>query len=119
MVYAQMSMRPAAALIAIVAIALLGPGATAGAAPEATVKVGDFFFAPAKKSVTAGTKVSFKWVGSQRHHVVKQSGPGGKFESPATSARGVNLVKRFNKAGVYRIICTIHPEEMRLKLTVR
>ena len=35
------------------------------------------------------------------------------------AARGVNLAKRFNKAGTYRIICTIHPEEMRLKLTVK
>jgi len=112
-------MRPVAALIAIVALALLVPAGTAGAASEATVKVGDFFFAPTKKTVAAGTKVKFRWVGSQRHRVVKKRGPGGGFESPATSARGVNLVKRFDKTGVYRIICTIHPEEMRLKLTVK
>jgi plastocyanin len=114
-----MRRRSAAAAIVLATLVVSLPGGSAGAASETTVRVGDFFFAPAQKTVASGTKVKFKWVGSFRHHVVKRSGPGGGFESPATSARGVNLAKRFNKAGTYRIICTIHPEEMRLKLTVK
>lgn len=109
--------RRAIALVAgLVCVAMLLPGGTASAA--VTVSVGDFFFAPARKTISSGTQVRFNWVGSQRHHIKKKSGPGKGFESKATSARGVNFVKRFNKTGVYRLICTIHPEEMKLKLTV-
>jgi len=114
-----MRRRSAASAIAIAALAVALPGGSAGAASEASVRVGDIFFSPTQKTVPVGTRVEFKWVGSLPHHVVKRSGPGGNFASPRTSARGVNLAKRFNKAGVYRIVCTIHPEEMRLKLTVR
>ncbi len=102
------------ALLAIAALPAL-----AGAANAATIKVGDNFFNPAKKTVSAGTKVKFKWVGSRKHQIVKTSGPGGKVASRKTDDRGVNLAKRFGTPGTYRFICTIHPEEMRLRLKVK
>jgi plastocyanin len=107
--------------VAAMTAVLLGAVATApaGAAPEGTVKVGDFFFRPSVKSVTKGTRVKFEWIGAARHHVVKSKGPGGPIASPATAKHGVNLAKRFQKTGTYRFICTIHPTEMRLKLIVR
>jgi plastocyanin len=110
-----------AAIVAAISAALLATGAIAPAraAPEGTIKVGDFFFRPSVKSVTKGTRVKFEWVGSSRHHVVKSKGPGGAIASPATARRGVNLAKRFQKTGTYRFICTIHPTEMRLKLVVK
>ncbi|HWM64734.1 MAG TPA: plastocyanin/azurin family copper-binding protein, partial [Solirubrobacterales bacterium] len=70
-------------------------------------------------TVQRGAKVNFRWVGGELHHVVKSKGPGGEIKSPATAKRGVNLAKRFEKAGTYRFVCTFHPTEMRLKLTVR
>jgi len=107
-------------LTAIAAIAALPSLAgTAAAAPTTTVKLGDNFFAPAKKTVRRGTKVRFKWIGRNPHNVTKRRGPGPRFASRTTSARGVNFAKRFKKRGIYRLICTIHPGEMRLKLTVR
>jgi len=93
------------------------PAGSAGAAT--TVTVGDNFFAPSTKTVAPGTNVRFNWVGSRRHNVKKKSGPGRGFKSVTTRSRGVNFSKRFNVAGTYRMICTIHPEEMKLKLTVR
>lgn len=105
--------------IAIVALAALAAlGSVAGAAPEATVKVGDNFLRPGQKTVGKGTRVRFEWVGAARHHIVKAKGPGGPVASPATAKGGVNLAKRFQKTGTYRFICTIHPTEMRLKLVV-
>jgi plastocyanin len=109
-----MRKRTIPALVAIAAVAALP--ATAGAAT--TVKLGDNFFQPAKTTVSKGTKVLFKWVGDRPHNVTKTRGPGGGFASRTTSQRGVNFAKRFKKAGTYRMICTIHPDEMRLKLIV-
>ena len=106
--------------IAAVALALLAVlGGLAGAAPEATVRVGDNFLRPGEKTVAKGTKVRFEWIGGARHHIVKSKGPGGEIASPSTAKRGVNLAKRLEKTGTYRFVCTIHPTEMRLKLTVR
>lgn len=115
-----MRKRTIPALIAIAALAALPAlGGTAMAAPKTTVKLGDNFFSPAKKTVRRGTKVRFKWTGDNPHNVTKTRGPGGRFASRTTSRDGVNFAKRFKKRGVHRMICTIHPEEMRLKLVVR
>jgi plastocyanin len=116
MVYA-FPMRTAVALVAIVVMAtMLAITGTASAAT--TVTVGDNFFSPSSKTVSAGTKVRFKWTGNRRHNVTKKRGPGGFFASPTTKQDGVNFAKTFNKQGVYRLYCTIHPLEMKLKLTV-
>jgi plastocyanin len=115
-----MRMRASVALIAIVALAALqGLGGVATAAPTTTVKLGDNFFKPTRMTIRRGTKVRFKWTGSNPHNVTKRSGPGGSFKSRTTSQRGVNFVKRFTKRGTYKLICTIHPEEMRLTIKVR
>ncbi|HET8863709.1 MAG TPA: cupredoxin domain-containing protein [Solirubrobacterales bacterium] len=105
------------AVIALVAAAVT-PGAHARGEPEATITVGNNFLSPAKKTIAAGTKLEFRWVGGVRHHIVKTKGPGGDVRSPATSARGINLAHTFNKRGTYKFICTIHPTEMHLNLTV-
>jgi plastocyanin len=105
------------ALVAIIALATV-PGLAGTASAATTVTVGDNFFAPSVKTVAAGTKVRFKWIGNRRHNVKKQRGPGGTFKSQTTRSDGVNFSKVFDQRGAYRLICTIHPEEMRLKLTV-
>jgi plastocyanin len=115
-----MRKRPIFIVTAIAAIALVPVlGGVANGAPKATVKLGDNFFNPTEKSVTAGTKVRFRWTGNRRHNVTKSSGPGGGFASRTTRTDGVNFAKLFTKTGTYRLICTIHPTQMRLKLTVR
>lgn len=114
-----MSRRPLVALLAclgaIAALAVLG--SSAGARDSVTVKLDDDFFAPSSKTVKAGTKVRFKWVGEDDHSVAKKSGPGGSFASELTDARGVNFQKTFKKNGTYRLICTIH-DEMKMTLKV-
>ena len=115
-----MSRRSISAIVATGAIALVPAlGGIATGAPKATVKLGDNFFSPTEKSVTAGTKVRFQWTGNHRHNVTKSSGPGAAFASRTTRTDGVNFAKPFTKTGTYRLICTIHPTQMRLKLTVR
>jgi plastocyanin len=107
--------------LAVAAIALTGLVAwagVAGAAPEATLTVGDNFIRPGQKTVAAGTRVRFRWTGVVRHHIVKSQGPGAAMASPFTSRRGINLSKRLEQPGTYRFLCTIHPAEMRAKVVV-
>jgi plastocyanin len=106
------------AAVAVLA-ALTVVAGVAGAEPEATITVGNNFLSPSSKTIAAGTKLRFRWVGGERHHIVKSRGPGGDIRSPATSKRGVNLAKVIRKRGTYRFICTFHPTEMRLKVVVR
>jgi plastocyanin len=106
-------------LIVTAVLAFAALPAFAAAANGATIKVGDNFFNPTKKTVSVGTKVKFKWVGKRKHNVKKTSGPGGRLTSGKTDDPGVNLAKRFGTAGTYHFICTIHPEEMRLTLKVK
>jgi plastocyanin len=106
--------------IALIAtVALLAVPALGGTASAATITLGDNFFSPSSKTVAAGTKVRFNWTGKRRHNVTKTRGPGGGFKSDTTKSRGVNFAKTFSRAGVYRMICTVHPDEMKLSLTVR
>lgn len=107
-------------LLAVLAVAVLALGAlagNAGARASVTIKVGDDFFSPTEKTVAAGTKVKFNWIGSDEHDVVKASGPGGSFSSGSLEGSGVLFAKKFKKEGTYRIICTIH-DGMKMKLKV-
>jgi plastocyanin len=98
-------------------LALVALSGVAGARASTTIQLDDNFFSPSSKTVSKGTKVKFKWVGSNNHNVVKKSGPGGSFSSGTTDDRGVNFKKKFKKSGTYKIICTIH-QGMKLKLKV-
>lgn len=110
-----------AILLALTAITVASVAAlsVAQAAPAATITVGNNFLAPSNKTISAGTKLRFKWVGGITHKIVKTKGPGGDIRSPETSARGVNLAKVLRKRGTYRFHCVIHPTEMKTKVVVR
>ncbi len=115
-----MRRRNTTALIAtIVAAATMGLAVFAQAAPAATITVGNNFLSPTSKTIDPGTKLRFKWLGGESHHIVKTKGPGGEIKSPATSRKGVHLAKVLSKRGTYRFICTFHPTEMKLKVVVR
>ena len=101
------------------AAALLLPSTGAAKGGGTTVKVGDDFFSPSSKSISSGTNVKFKWVGtSNDHNVTKTSGPGKDFASETTASPGVQYERTFKKSGTYKMVCTIHPDTMQLKLKV-
>jgi plastocyanin len=106
----KLTIVPLIAIAALMAIPAL--------ASAATINLGDSFFSPDSKTVSVGTKVKFNWTGKKKHNVTKKSGPGASFNSVTTKNDGINFVKTFNKAGVYKIFCTIHPKEMHLTLKV-
>ena len=104
------------AVLVLAATCVFALTGVAGARGSTTVKLLSKSFSPDKKSISAGTKVKFKWVDG-KHNVVKSKGPGGAIDSGVFDTPGVHFTKKFKKAGTYKLICTIH-EDMKLKLNV-
>jgi plastocyanin len=112
--------RPAVLAVPVAALLLL-PAIAPAAAPK-TVEVGDNYMIEdagvPKLSVKAGTKVTFVWKGKRRHNVTAGNPVPGKFESP--TQRSGKWSHRFNRAGTFDLICTIHGAgDMGMKVVVR
>ena len=103
-------------VVAVAAAGVLALGGVAGAKGSTTIKLLSETFSPDKKSISAGTKVKFKWVDG-KHNIVKSKGPGGDIDSGVFNTPGVHFEKKFSKEGTYKLICTIH-EIMKVKLKV-
>jgi plastocyanin len=111
--------RIAQALAVTLLVVCVLAGTSAGAGGSATVKVGDNFFAPERLQVAKRTTVRFRWVNTEeKHNVAKVKGPGRSFSSGTSDDPGFVYKKRLRKPGRYKIICTIHPDEMVLRLKV-
>ena len=93
-------------------MAILAP-ATGAADPSTKISVDDNFFKPKKVTVEVGDRVTWKWDGYVAHNVTVEKGPQ-KFKSK-TQSDGT-FARVIKKAGVYRIVCTLHPG-MAMKLT--
>ena len=117
-----------AGLAALAAAAVAGPGATAGEqsagdrdaagpAPKAartrTVSVRDNAFRPRRLTVRRRDVVRFVWRGTDNPHNVTARGR----SSRTTSRSGYVYRRRFSRTT--RVICTIHPDTMRMTIRVR
>lgn len=103
-------------LLAVVATFL------AGSAPSKKVEVGDNFLAPAKLTVDSGTRMTFKWAAANanQHDVKLTSAPSGvKKWNSAVRTTDYTYRRTLTKAGTYKIICSLHPTQMRLSVRVR
>jgi plastocyanin len=124
--------RGAAHGLALVAAAsvLLGPAAASAQAPQrakpAIVTVNDFFFGPDSVTIHKGRAV--KWVWSETntypHDVHLKQGPKNlkeraTYSTRTTAVTGATFKKAFERPGIYRYICTIHPTLMKLTITVK
>ena len=72
-----------------------------------TVAIRNFAFSPAAIKITAGTKVTWTNFDVVVHTVTSQSGPT-SFNS-GTIANNGTFSYTFNKPGVYKYYCAIHP----------
>jgi plastocyanin len=108
--------------VAIGAAALAVAPAAASTPKPLKVQVADDFFLPAKKTVKPGTKVVWKWLdyNGNTHDVKLKKGPKGvkKFQSEILSA-DVSYKKKLTVPGKYSIICSLHPDTMKLTITVK
>jgi plastocyanin len=122
-------LRTAVALAA--AFALLGASAASAQAPAARAKatvvtVNDFYFGPSAVTIRKGKTV--KWVWSEfntyPHDVHLKKGPKNlqkkaTYSTHTTAVTDAVFQKKFERAGTYKYICTIHPTEMHLTVTVK
>jgi plastocyanin len=117
----------AVALIALAVGALAATGVASGKVtkPE-KVKVRDDFYSPTSVKVKKNGKVSWSWGKNgtfDNHNVTLKKGPNGvkksKFRSQTTNAAGFKFTKKFKKTGKYKFYCTIHPDVMKMTVTVK
>jgi plastocyanin len=112
----------AAACLAGAAAAPAGAGK--GAKPK-LVTVADFYFGPSAVTVPKGGKVKWVWAPTnyESHDVHLKKGPKGlkqkgSYSTKTSAVTNATFVKAFPTPGTYHFICTIHPTQMKLTVTV-
>jgi plastocyanin len=117
---------PLAACVAAVAL-FEAPAAPAKPTPKPkVVTVNDFYFGPAAVTVNKGGTVKWLWseLNSYPHDVHLKQGPKGlakksSYSTKTTAVTEAEFKKKFETPGTYKFICTIHPTEMKLTVTVK
>ena len=114
--------------IAVAAIPAVATGHS-GTEPDPktyTVKTGDDFFSPTKKTIHKRDIVKWVWVGADKkpgetineHTIIDENQEKPYFKNGTPKTKGSFRV-RFKKPGSFRIICAEHPDDMILKLKVK
>jgi plastocyanin len=113
----------------LAAVALLGATpASAGAPkkPPVKVTVNDFYFAPTSVTIKKGRAVKWVWssYNTYPHDVHLKQGPKGlknksRFSTTTTAVTDAHFQRTFEVPGTYKFICTVHPSEMRMTVTVK
>jgi plastocyanin len=111
------------------AVALLGAtAAPTGAAtkPPVKVTVNDFYYAPSSVTIRKGRAVRWVWsaYNTYPHDVHLKKGPAnlknkGRYSTKTTAVSEAHFQRTFETPGTYKFICTVHPDEMRMTLTVK
>jgi plastocyanin len=102
------------AIALVVALALAALGATYALASTKTITAHDNFYSKSSITIRKGDRVNWRWSNtSNRHNVFLK----GHFKSK--SGHSGNFTARFTKRGTYRIICTLHPVQMTMKVIVK
>jgi plastocyanin len=108
-------MRKLALSIATVALALAVP-ATA-ATPVVLVK--DNFFKPKAVTIKKGGSVTWRWKGTNTHNVaIKKPGTNKVVKRSAYKTSGKYTTK-FRHTGTWKVLCEVHPKNMRMKVVVK
>jgi plastocyanin len=99
-----------------------GPGASGGSTAAATtptqnvrLTINDFYFLPAEISFPAGTQIAWANQGQTQHTTTSVTG--GQWDSGPINP-GSRWAARFSVPGTYEYYCTIHPDQMRARLTI-
>ena len=115
--------------VSALAVALFGAAAAPAAKPAPKPKivtVNDFYFGPSSLSIKKGTTVKWVWseLNTYPHDVHLKKGPSklkekSKYSTKTTAVTAATFKKKFETLGTYKFICTIHPTEMHLTVTVK
>jgi plastocyanin len=116
----------ALALTAALAVAA-GPAAAGAKAPKPKrVSVADFYFAPSALTLRRGGAVKWVWAPTniEPHDVHLKKGPKGlknkgSYSTKTTAVTNASFQRAFKTPGTYRFICTLHPSQMKMTVTVK
>jgi plastocyanin len=121
--------RAAVAACCVVAVALSGVTAASAQAPKkppVKVTVNDFYFAPTAVTIKKGRAVKWVWssYNTYPHDVHLKQGPKAlknksRFSTTTTAVTDAHFQRTFEVPGTYKFICTVHPSEMKLTVTVK
>lgn len=121
--------RLAALLLGLaVATSLTGGTAATGKPPKKppVVTVADFYFAPAELTIPRGASVKWVWAATntEPHDVHLKQGPQGlkakgSYSTKTTAVSNARFEKSFPTPGTYKYVCTIHPKQMKMTVTVK
>jgi plastocyanin len=113
----------------VVAVALSGVTAATAQAPQkppVKVTVNDFYFAPGAVTIKKGRAVKWVWssYNTYPHDVHLKQGPKAlknksRFSTTTTAVTDAHFQRTFEVPGTYKFICTVHPSEMKLTVTVK
>jgi plastocyanin len=122
-------LRPLAVVLCAAAVALLGVTAASAQAPKkppVKVTVNDFYFSPTAVSIKKGAAVKWVWssYNTYPHDVHLKQGPPAlknksRFSTTTTAVTDASFQRTFEVPGTYKFICTVHPSEMRMTVTVK
>lgn len=109
-------MKRAAAVAAAAIAGVSAVPALALAASTKGVSVKDDKFVSSSVTISKGSAIRWTWKGHAPHNVTVTKGPS-KFRS-GTKTKG-SFKHTFKKRGTYRIVCTIHAPDMKMKVVVK
>jgi len=103
--------------IAATAMSVTSAVGATHAAKAKIVTVDDDFYSPTKLTIKKGSTVRWVWQngGTNDPHTVTENH--GRFSSHEMMSG--SYAHRFTKVGSYVIFCEVHPDEMRIRVTVR
>jgi plastocyanin len=120
---ALMTMALAAASLSGVATS---PAATKKKPKPVKVSVADFYFGPNAVTIRKGGSVKWVWAAAntEPHDVHLKKAPKGlknkgSYSTKTTAVTNAHFQKTFETSGTYEFICTIHPTQMKMKITVK
>jgi plastocyanin len=116
-----------AASLATLALLVASGAAPAKVPPRPTiVTVNDFYFDPDAVTIGAGRSVRWVWSAGNDypHDVHLKRGPKGlknrsSYSTRTTAVTDAHFQHAFPTPGTYKFICTVHPTQMKLAVTVR
>jgi plastocyanin len=113
----------------VAVVALLGVTAAAAQAPKpppTKVTVNDFYFSPTAVTIKKGRSVKWTWssYNTYPHDVHLKKGPAAlknksRFSTTTTAVTDAHFQRTFEVPGTYKFICTVHPSEMKMTVTVK
>lgn len=116
-------------VLCVAVVTLLGVTAASAQAPKqppVKVTINDFYFAPTAVTIKKGRAVKWIWssYNTYPHDVHLKKGPAAlknksRFSTTTTAVTDAHFQRTFEVPGTYKFICTVHPSEMKMTVTVK